>query len=64
MAEKPLEVKQPRVIKPKEFGLKDKLTFGKYKGKTLEFVVKKDPEYIEWAKKNCESYILKTKDNK
>ena len=28
------------------------LTFGKYKGKDLDYVLEKDNQYIEWIKKN------------
>ena len=30
--------------------LKDKLTFGKYIGKTVEQVLEKDAQYLQWAK--------------
>ena len=28
------------------------LTFGKYKGKDLDYVLEKDKQYIDWIKKN------------
>lgn len=32
-----------------KLGLKSKLTFGKYKGDTVEEVIEDDPSYLEWA---------------
>ncbi len=34
------------------FGLKDKLTFGKYRGHTLDDVARRNPEYIAWMRSN------------
>ena len=38
-------------IKQTIIALNDVLSFGKYKGKTLEYVVKFHPAYIEWLDK-------------
>lgn len=32
----------------KDYLSQDKITFGKYKGKTIDYVVQFDPEYIDW----------------
>ena len=32
----------------KKLSKKDKLSFGKYKGKTVEWILKNDPQYIRW----------------
>lgn len=31
------------------FDLKNKITFGKYKGQTLNQVINHDPQYVRWA---------------
>lgn len=39
--------------------LKSKLTFGKYKRKTFEFVLENDPDYIIWLAENTNQVIDK-----
>ena len=34
------------------------LDFGKYKGKSLEEVIKLDPKYIEWCLEKIEDFYL------
>lgn len=34
--------------------LKDKLTFGKYKGKTIQDILYDDPQYLVWLHQNTE----------
>jgi hypothetical protein len=45
-------------MKTKNFSLNDKLTFGKYKGYTIEEVLESDPNYIEWAIDEIEWFEL------
>jgi hypothetical protein len=45
-------------MKTKEFSLSDKLTFGKYKGYTIEDVLEDDPNYLEWAIDEIEWFEL------
>lgn len=35
-----------------KFGVNDVLTFGKYKGDRLSYVLWKEPQYIEWCLSN------------
>ncbi len=42
----------------KAFSLSSKLTFGKYKGGTVEQAFMKDNRYIEWALLNIEKFCL------
>lgn len=41
-----------------KFGLKSKLTFGKYKGDTVEEVLNNKPSYLEWAIDTIEWFEL------
>jgi hypothetical protein len=45
-------------MKTKEFSLSDKLTFGKYKGYTIEDVLEDDLNYLEWAIDEIEWFEL------
>lgn len=36
----------------------DKLTFGKYKGETIESVSTRDPQYLIWANDNVNAFNL------
>jgi hypothetical protein len=45
-------------MKIKEFSLSDKLTFGKYKGYTIEEILEDDPSYLEWAIDEIEWFEL------
>lgn len=45
-------------FEPKIFGLKDVLTFGKYKGKTIKEVILEDAQYINWAYSNITWFDL------
>ena len=38
------------------------ISFGKYKGETIEEVFKKDASYLDWAIKNTGRLILSDKD--
>lgn len=38
--------------------LTDTLKFGKYRGKTLEWVLEHDVEYIEWAREEIEWFDI------
>jgi len=40
------------------FTLNKALTFGKYKGKTVEEVITLDPDYLLWARKNIEWFEI------
>lgn len=42
----------------KTFGLSDKITFGQYKGWTIEDIIKKDPEYLGWAEDTIDWFEL------
>jgi len=46
------------IIQDKVSTFEDLINFGKYKGQTVEDVIDKDPQYIEWA---LEEEILKLK---
>lgn len=43
------------------FSLEDKLTFGKHKGETIQFVIDEDPEYLGWVLENIEWFKLDEK---
>ena len=45
-------------MKGKQYTLSDKLTFGKYRGRTIREVMQKDAAYIEWCKKNIEGFAV------
>ena len=40
------------------FGLNTKLNFGKYKGSTVQEIIKKDPEYLGWAEDTIDWFVL------
>ena len=40
--------------------LSEKLTFGKYKGKTVADVLVEDPSYIVWAHENVDFFKVST----
>jgi len=42
----------------KKFGLNDKLTFGKYRGKTIQEVIAINSRYMEWVEENVEWLVL------
>lgn len=37
-------------MKGKQYTMSDRLTFGKYRGFTIQEVIQKDADYIEWCK--------------
>lgn len=39
-------------------GINNKLEFGKHKGKTLQVVMKEDPNWIHWALQNIKDFKL------
>lgn len=39
----------------------NKITFGKYKGYTIEYVLYENPEYLVWASENVEFFKLEPK---
>jgi hypothetical protein len=52
------------VSKAKSYKSKDKLTFGKYKGSTIDWVAQSDPSYINWMYNNglCDKKTLDRRD--
>lgn len=48
-------------MKDKLLTTEDKLTFGKYKGYTVEWVLYENPEYLVWAHKNVNFFKLQPK---
>ena len=40
------------------FKLKDKLTFGKYKGQSVDEVIDNDPDYLAWAVEEIDWFKL------
>jgi len=40
---------------------KDKIPFGKYKGYTIEDIIKSDPQYLYWVTENINWFALTTK---
>jgi hypothetical protein len=40
------------------FRLDSKMTFGQYKGWTIEDILKKDPEYLGWAEDTIDWFEL------
>jgi hypothetical protein len=40
--------------------LKDKIPFGKYKGKKIKDIIKQDPQYLYWACENISCFALTT----
>lgn len=46
--------------KPKVYNLRDRLTFGKHQGETLQDVIDDDPQYIEWIIENIPTFDLDT----
>ena len=45
-------------MKGKQYTLSDQLTFGKYRGMTIQEVMQKDADYIEWCKKNIGEFVV------
>lgn len=45
-------------MKAKQYTLNDTFTFGKYRGYTIQEIMIKDAEYLEWCKKNIEGFII------
>ena len=45
-------------IDPRAIDLSDRMTFGKYRGRTLIKVIDSDPEYISWALKNVHFFVI------
>lgn len=45
-------------MKGKQYTLNDKLTFGKYRGMTIQEVMKKDAGYIDWCKQNITGFVV------
>ena len=41
-----------------EYDLDDELSFGKYKGKTVEEVLEDDPTYLRWCLENVPSFVV------
>jgi hypothetical protein len=39
-------------------GLTDVLTFGRYKGRTVEELLEEDPDYLTWVNKNVDFFPL------
>jgi len=39
-------------------GINNKLEFGKHKGKTIQVVMKEDPDWIHWALQNIKDFKL------
>ncbi len=49
-------------LEPDDFGIVDKiLKFGKYKGKTYNWVYKNDPRWMTWAFENIQGFEAKAK---
>lgn len=42
----------------------DVLTFGKYKGQTIDYVAQNDIAYLEWLSENSEDFIIKLDNDK
>jgi hypothetical protein len=40
------------------YGLNDRISFGKYEHDTIEEILDKDPDYIEWALDQIEGFSL------
>lgn len=41
-----------RDAKGNNMNIQDVMTFGKYKGKTIEYIINFDPQYIIWLQRN------------
>ena len=41
-----------------DYRLTDQMSFGKYKGELIRDVMRKDPQYIEWAMDNTNKLSL------
>lgn len=56
----PSELRKEKTDKPAitYHALKDKITFGKHRGKTWETVIFEDPEYIQWVFDNIKNFFL------
>jgi hypothetical protein len=44
--------------KIKVYNLRDRLTFGKHQGETLQQIIDADPEYVEWMIENIPDFDL------
>lgn len=45
-------------MKGKRYTLSDHLTFGKYYGMTIQEVLQKDADYIEWCKNKIDGFVI------
>lgn len=45
-------------MKVKQYTLSDYLTFGKYRGMSINEVLQKDADYIEWCKKKVDGFVI------
>ena len=45
------------VLNPKPFGPTHTMWFGKYRGQTIQEVLDKDPEYLQWAINTIKVFI-------
>ena len=45
-------------IDPRAMDLSDRMTFGKYRGRTLIKVIDSDPEYISWCLKKVHFFVI------
>ena len=45
-------------IEPNEYGLYNRLKFGKYKGEYVQDVIEKDPDYLLWCLDNIDWFKL------
>lgn len=45
-----------RTEKPVHINQENKLTFGKHRGRTIEWIEKSDPNYLNWARENIAGF--------
>ena len=45
-------------MKGKQYTLNDHLTFGKYRGMTIQDVLQEDADYIEWCKNKVDGFMI------
>ncbi len=45
-------------MKGKQYTLTDRLPFGKYRGMTIQEVLKRDADYIRWCKKAIDGFVV------
>jgi len=50
-----------RTADQKIYNLEDTITFGKYRGRTIEDIIDEDCEYIVWCLENIKWFVLSTK---